>query len=130
MFQLLKLYTENSHSKWFNMCRCSEVFEARVLPAVLRGVEAAEVLVQEEALRQVVAAAGRVRPEAMRRDVMPRLHAAALNTTAAAVRVNALVALGKVAPGLGPPEWDATLAVLRQLSTVGLYNTSLIIDQF
>jgi len=33
--------------------------------------------------------------------VVPRLHGAALTTTAAAVRVNALVALGKVAPGLG-----------------------------
>ena len=70
------------------------------------------------------------RPAAWAGWAAPRLHAAALNTTAAAVRVNALVALDKVAPGLGPPEWDATLAVLRQLSTVGLYNTSLIIDQF
>lgn len=92
-----------------------EVFEANVLPAVLRGVEAPEVLVQEEGLRQVVVAAGRVRPDAMRHDIMPRLHAAALNTTAAAVRVNALVALGKIAPGLSPPEWDATLMMLRQL---------------
>ena len=95
-----------------------EAFEASVLPAVLRGVEAPEVLVQEEALRQVVAAAGRVRPDAMRRDVMPRLHAVALNTTAAAVRVNALVGLGKVTPGLGPAEWETTLGMLRQLYTV------------
>jgi SCY1-like protein 2 len=99
---------------------CPEVFEARVLPAVLRGVEAPEVLVQEEALRQVAvaAAAGRVRPKAMCLDVFPLLLAAALNTTAAAVRVNALVALGKVAPGLGPQEWDAALAMLRQLLAV------------
>ena len=93
-------------------------FEARVLPAVLRGMRAPEVLVQEEALRQIVGVVGRVGAETMRRDVVPRLHAAASETTAAAVRVNALMALGKVAPGLGPPEWNATLDMLHALTKV------------
>ena len=62
-------------------------FEARVLPAVLRGTRAPEILVQEEALRQIVGVVGRVGAETMRRDVVPRLHAAASETTTAAVRV-------------------------------------------
>ena len=93
-------------------------FEARVLPAVLRGTRAPEILVQEEALRQIVGVVGRVGAETMRRDVVPRLHAAASETTTAAVRVNALMALGKVTPGLGPPEWNATLDMLHALTKV------------
>ena len=76
-------------------------FEARVLPAVLRGVDAPEVMIQEEALRQIarVAGAGSVSAETMRERVVPRVRAVATRATAtAAVRVNALVVLGKTAP--------------------------------
>ena len=51
-----------------------EIFELYVLPAVLRGVVAPEVLVQEEALRQVIAAAHKVTPETLRISVVPLLH--------------------------------------------------------
>ena len=93
-----------------------EVFELYVLPAVLRGVAAPEVLVQEEALRQVTAAAHKVTPETLRCTVVPSLHKTAVDTTAAAVRVNALVALGKIAPCFTVPEFDATLDALHRIA--------------
>ena len=93
-----------------------EIFELYVLPAVLRGVVAPEVLVQEEALRQVIAAAHKVTPETLRISVVPLLHKTAVDTTAAAVRVNALVALGKIAPCFTVPEFDATLDALRRIA--------------
>ena len=93
-----------------------EVFELYVLPAVLRGVAAPEVLVQEEALRQVTAAAHKVTPETLRCTVVPLLHKTAVDTTAAAVRVNALVALGKIAPCFTVPEFDATLDALHRIA--------------
>ena len=84
-----------------------------------RHARAPEILVQEEALRQIVGVVGRVGAETMRRDVVPRLHAAAASeTTTAAVRVNALMALGKVTPRLGPPEWNATPDMLHALTKV------------
>lgn len=93
-----------------------ETFELYVLPAVLRGVAAPEVLVQEEALRQVTAAAHKVTPETLRCTVVPLLHKTAVDTTAAAVRVNALVALGKIAPCFAVPEFDATLDALHRIA--------------
>ena len=95
-------------------------FEARVLPAVLRGVDAPEVMIQEEALRQIarVAGAGSVSAETMRERVVPRVRAVATRATAAAVRVNALVVLGKTAPGCRPEDLDATLATLRAILEV------------
>ena len=105
-----------STAKFADRVPSPETFELFVLPAVLRGVAAPEVLVQEEALRQVTAAAHKVTPETLRCTVVPLLHKTAVDTTAAAVRVNALVALGKIAPCFSVPEFDATLDALHRIA--------------
>ena len=95
-----------------------ETFERTVMGAVVRGMDDVEIRVQEEALKQTAAACAKVTPAAVKKDILPKLQATALNTTAAAVRVNALVTVGKVCEGLGPPEWDSTLSTLHRLLKV------------
>ncbi|KAA8528038.1 hypothetical protein F0562_035093 [Nyssa sinensis] len=67
---------------------------SHVLPLIVRAYDDNDARLQEEVLKKTVTLAKQLEVQLVKQAILPRVHALALKTTVAAVRVNALLCLG------------------------------------
>lgn len=80
---------------------------------------AGDVRCQEECLKRIPECLESSDYAAVKGELVPRMHALCLRTTSAAVRVNALVCMGKVAGRLDKEEAMKFLATAGQVGVAG-----------
>lgn len=73
---------------------------AHVLPMLVRAYDDTDARMQEEVLKKTVSLAKQLDAQLVKQAILPRIHALALRTTVAAVRVNALLCLSDMVPML------------------------------
>eukprot|EP00271_Cylindrocystis_brebissonii_P007039 TRINITY_DN2014_c0_g1_i1.p1 TRINITY_DN2014_c0_g1~~TRINITY_DN2014_c0_g1_i1.p1 ORF type:complete len:1212 (+),score=286.96 TRINITY_DN2014_c0_g1_i1:322-3957(+) len=71
-----------------------EVMVSHLLPLIVRAYDDPDPRIQEETLRRTVALSLKIDFDVVRTAILPRIHALALRTSVAAVRVHALICLG------------------------------------
>lgn len=85
---------------------------AHVLPMLVRAYDDTDARMQEEVLKKTVSLAKQLDAQLVRQAILPRIHALALKTTVAAVRVNALLCLSDMVPML---DKRATLDIIQTI---------------
>eukprot|EP00899_Mesostigma_viride_P000779 jgi/Mesvir1/10701/Mv13789-RA.1 len=93
------------------------VFDA-LLPMTLRLFDDPDMRVQEEVLRKAPELAAKVPYDILTGQILPRVHAIALKTTIAAVRVNAFRCLGSLVPRLDRAGVQAVMQTLARCVAV------------
>ncbi|XP_038890633.1 SCY1-like protein 2 [Benincasa hispida] len=83
-----------------------------VLPLIVRAYDDNDARIQEEGLRKSVSLAKQLDTQLVKQAILPRVHALALKTTVAAVRVNALLCFGELVQTL---DKHAVLEILQTI---------------
>lgn len=85
---------------------------SHVLPMLVRAYDDTDARMQEEVLKKTVSLAKQLDVQLVKQAILPRIHALALKTTVAAVRVNALLCLSDMVPML---DKRATLDIIQTI---------------
>ncbi|KAL1833622.1 hypothetical protein ACET3Z_003273 [Daucus carota] len=85
---------------------------AHVLPMLVRAYDDTDARMQEEVLKRTVSLAKQLDAQLVRQAILPRVHALALKTTVAAVRVNALLCFSDMVPML---DKRATVEIIQTI---------------
>ncbi|KAL6615583.1 hypothetical protein ACP70R_037853 [Stipagrostis hirtigluma subsp. patula] len=91
---------------------------SHVLPMLVRAYDDTDPRLQEEVLRRTVPLSRQLDMKLLRQAVLPRVHALALKTTVAAVRVNALRCFGDLVPSLDKKGILEILETIRRCTAV------------
>ncbi|KAL6842554.1 hypothetical protein ACP4OV_027398 [Aristida adscensionis] len=91
---------------------------SHVLPMLVRAYDDTDPRLQEEVLRRTVPLSRQLDMQLLKQAVLPRVHALALKTTVAAVRVNALRCFGDLVPSLDKKGILEILETIRRCTAV------------
>ncbi|TVU35952.1 hypothetical protein EJB05_17859 [Eragrostis curvula] len=91
---------------------------SHILPMLVRAYDDTDPRLQEEVLRRTVPLSRQLDVKLLKQAVLPRVHALALKTTVAAVRVNALRCFGDLVPSLDKEGILQILETIRRCTTV------------
>eukprot|EP00898_Chlorokybus_atmophyticus_P008021 jgi/Chlat1/821/Chrsp104S01272 len=95
-----------------------EAADAVLVPALARCYEEGDPRVQEDALRKTPDVAQKLSLVALKEQILPRVHATALKTSVAAVRVHAFVCLGQLVPRMDDAMMNELLATMSRCVAV------------